>query len=501
MSIIQKVVSILLTFVGRQIFLRVLTVEYLGINGLFVNIISMLSLADLGLATAMSFSFYKPLADKNEEKLAALVGFYRKIYNYIAAFVAVAGLALTPFLKYIINLESDIPYIEVYYLIALANTVVSYLFVYKATVITADQNSSIVTKYYVWTSIMVMLLQIAILLTTGSFMAFSLATIIGTLGNNLLISGKAKRMYPFIQRKVPLEAGDRKDILNNIKSMFIYKISNVVYKGTDNIFISAIISTAIVGKYENYRLAVTNLSMFAFMIFTSLTPSIGNMIAKERPGKHMRVFTMMQTVSYWLGGFFVFCLFFLLDDFVVLWLGAGFVFDSSTKIAILLHFYLSIALYPIIAFREATGMYQKTKYAMVAAAVLKIALSIVMGIYFGLAGIVFATTISKLLTYAWYEPKILFRDHLDGKASGYLAGHVINLVMLCACIAFTYFVFPWKESAGWLEWLLRGFACTIAINAVYLLRYFRSPELKDIAGKIFGLLKKISKNNKTPLGQ
>jgi len=501
MSIIQKVVSILLTFIGRQIFLRVLTVEYLGINGLFVNIISMLSLADLGLATAMSFSFYKPLAEKDEDKLAALVGFYRKIYNIIAAFVAVAGLALTPFLKYIINLESEIPNIEIYYMIALANTVVSYLFVYKATVITADQHSSIVTKYYVWTSIMVILLQIAILLTTGSFMAYSLATILGTLGNNLFISAKANRMYPFIKRKVRLNADDRKDILKNIKSMFLYKISNVVYKGTDNIFISAIISTAIVGKYENYRLAVTNLSMFAFMIFNNLTPSIGNLIAKERREKQTRVFSMMQTVSYWIGGFFVFCLFFLLDDFVVLWLGREFVFDMVTKIAILLNFYLSIALYPIIAFREATGMYQKTKYAMVAAAILKIALSIIMGMYFGLAGIVYATTISKLLTYAWYEPKILFRDHLGGKASGYLAGHVINLAILCACIALTFFLFEWKESAGWLEWILRGAASTLAINAVYLLRYFRSPELKDIVSKTSELLKKVFKKNNMPIGQ
>jgi len=501
MSIVQKVVSILFTFIGRQIFLQVLTVEYLGINGLFVNIISMLSLADLGLATAMSFSFYKPLAEKNEEKLAALIGFYRRIYNVIAAFVAVAGLALTPFLKYIINLESDIPYIEVYYLIALANTVVSYLFVYKATIITADQHSSIVTKYYVWTSIFGMLLQIAILLTTGSFMAYCLVSVLGTLGNNLLISRKSNKMYPFIKRKARLEAGDRRDIINNIKSMFIYKVSSVVFKGTDNIFISALISTAIVGKYENYLLAVTNLSMFAFMIFTSLTPSLGNMVAKERQERQTRVFRMMQAVSYWLAGFFVYCLFFLLDDFVVLWLGREFMFGLSTKIAILVNFYQTITLYPIIAFREATGIYQKTKYVMVVAAVLKIALSTMLGIYFGLVGVIIATTISRLLTYAWYEPKILFRDHLGSKTAGYLLGHLVNFIMLSACITLTYFIFPWTESAGWLDWILKGFVLTLAINAFYLLRYFRSPEFKDITGKASELLKKLVKNNKTPLGQ
>ena len=493
MSIVAKVVSIALTFIGRQIFLQVLTVEYLGINGLFANVLSMLSLADMGLATAMSFSFYKPLAERDEDKLAALIGFYRKIYNIIALVVAVVGVALTPFLRFIISLESEIPYIEAYYLIAVANTVISYLFVYKATIITADQKSSIVTKYSVWTAILRLTLQIVVLLTTRSFMVFSLVTVISTIVNNLLITRTANRMYPYIKRNVKLDSADRRDIFKNISSMFIYKVSSVVYKGTDNIFISAIISTAIVGKYENYRLAVSNLSIIALIIFTSLTPSIGNLIAKERPEKRMRVFGIMQTVSYWLGGFFGFCLFFLLDDFVFLWLGGDFVFNLVIKVAILLDFYLQIALYPIIAFREATGIYQKTKYVMVVAAILKIVFSTTLGMYFGLAGIVFATTVSKLLTYAWYEPKVLFRDFLGGKASSYLVKHIINFIMLVACVALTNYIIPWKASADWLEWILKGAVYALIINAIYFFRYFRTPEYRDILEKTADLAKRLRK--------
>ena len=491
MSVVQKLVSILLTFFGRQIFLQVLTVEYLGINGLFTDILTMLSLADLGLAASMSFSFYKPLAEKDEDKLAALVGFYRKVYNMVAVFIGVAGLALTPFLSFVVNLENDIPYIEVYYLIAVANTVISYLFVYKATIITADQNGSIVAKYSVWTSILKLLLQIAVLLTTGSFMLYSLVTVLCTLGNNLLISRKASRMYAFIKEKVQLSADDRRAIFHNIKSMFIFKLSSVILNGSDNIVISVLISTAIVGKYENYRLAVMNLSMIAFIIFTSLAPSVGNLIAKESPERRLRVFSAMQTATYWIEGFFGFCLFFLLDDFVVLWLGGSFVFDMSTKIAILLNFYLSLTLYPIHAFREATGIYQKTKYAMVAAAVLKIALSLSLCIYFGLAGVVLASVISKLLTYAWYEPKILFRDFLGCSASGYFFRQIINFLMLVGLVALAHFFIHWKECADWPAWLLKAVVYSLGINAIYFLRFYRTPEFRDITDKIAGLLKRI----------
>ena len=489
MSIVQKIVSIALTFFGRQIFLQVLSVEYLGINGLFADILSMLSLADLGLATAMSFSFYKPLADKDEDKLAALTGFYRKVYNIIAIFIAVAGLALAPFVRHIVNLENDIPYLEAYYLIAVANTVISYLFVYRATIITADQNGSIVAKYSVWTQILKMIVQIGVLLTTGSFMLYCLVTVLGTLGNNLLITRKASKMYSFVRKKVLLDAADKREIFYNIKSMFIYKLATVIFNATDSIFISVLVGTAIVGKYDNYRLTVMNLSMIAFLVFTSLAPSIGNLIAKERPERRLRVFWIMQTATFWIGGFFGFCLFFLMDDFVVLWLGAGFAFDMFTKVAILLNFYMSLTLFPIITFREATGIYQKTKYVMVSAAMLKIALSLFLGTHWGLAGIVLSNPIAKLLTYAWYEPRLLFRDFLGGRASGYLTGHIINFAMLCALVALTHCFLPWGESANWLVWLLKAAVYSLGINAVYYLRFFKTPEFGEIAAIAAGLLK------------
>jgi len=489
MSFVQKIVSVALTFIGRQIFLQVLSVEYLGINGLFANVLSMLSLADMGLATAMSFSFYKPLSEKDENKLSALVGFYRRIYICIAAFIAVAGLALTPFLKYIINLENEIPHINVYYLIALANTAVSYLFAYRAIIITADQNSSIVNNYAMWTSILKLLLQIAVLLIWGSFMAFSLVSFFVTLLNNVLISKKAGSMYPFIKQRAALGVSDKKSIFANISSMFIYKIASVVFQGTDNIFISVLIGTAIVGKYENYTLAVSNMNSIALMVFASLTPSIGNLIAKEPPEKRVRIFNIMQTVRHWIGGFFVFCLFFLLDDFVVLWLGPGFIFDIYIKMAILIKFYLSITLYPIYTFREATGIYQKTKYVMVAAALLKIGFSILFGLQWGLAGIIFAPTVAKLITYAWYEPKVLFRDYLGGKAFDYFIGHVKNLCMFSMCIIVVYFIYTKYLNGGWPVWILSGAVCTLLINAVYFIKYRKTPEFQVVMNKTQGLIK------------
>jgi len=493
MEIAQKFISIILTFVGRQIFLQVLSVEYLGIRGLFGDVLGMLTLADLGLATAMAFTFFKPLAEKDENKLAALIQFYRKVCNVIAAIIAIVGVALTPFLRYIINIETDIPNIEVYYLITLANTVISYLFVYKATIITADQNARIITKYQMWTSVIKLTLQIVVLLIVGSYLVYCLVALSSTFATNLLISRKANKLYPFIKRKVKLAALEKQIVFKNIKSMAVFKIADVFIRGTDSILISVFVTTAIVGKYSNYVLAVSSLRHIAYVTFISLSASIGNLLAQETPEKRLRVFRLMQTVSYWVSGFFVFCLFFLLDDFVTLWLGPEFVFDIFTKLAVLLSFYLAIVMFPIYAFREATGMYQKTKYVMVATAVLKNVLAILLGIRFGLVGIIMASFFAKSLTYVWYETKILFRDFLQSRASSYLLGHLLNLCMLSGCIALIHFFFPLQPSANFFQWLVRGIVYTTVINIIYVIRHFNTDEFRYFASKAKEVVKKIKR--------
>jgi hypothetical protein len=201
----------------------------------------------------------------------------------------------------------------------------------------------------------------------------------------------------------------------------------------------------------------------------------------------------MQMAGFWLSGFFVFCLFFLLDEFVILWLGEEFVFDFLTKVTILASLYLTIILYPIVAFREATGMYQKTKYAMVTAAALKIMLSVVLGIYMDLPGIILATIVSRLMTYAWYEPRVLFRDFLGGRgARRYLLGNLLNAAMLAGCIVAVFFLITLPEINGWSGWLIRGIACAAFINLLYFARYIKTPEFRFAADKLKGLLKRRS---------
>lgn len=486
----NKGISLILSLVSRYIFLYILPIEYLGINGVFADVLVMLSLADLGMATAMAYSFYKPLAEHDEDKLKALMTFYRKIYHIIAAMVAVVGLLAIPFLKYIIHVEQEIPHITLYYLISLFNTVVSYLFAYKQSIITADQKFYIISKYSMWIAFAKIIFQTIALYFTHSYTIYLCVGIITTVSYNLLVNHQANKYYPFLKEKRELLKEEKKDIFSNMKSVFIYKISNILMSGTDNTLISILVNTAAVGLYTNYLTVVNRIVQFSGVFFSSITASIGNLVAKETKEKSYKIFCQMQLCSIWIGGFIVLALYFLLEEFIEIWLGEEYVLSQYVLIAILCNVFYDIIKQPILSFREATGMYKKVKYIMLVCAIVNIILSIVLGKIWGTAGIIMASFLAKVTTTFWYEAKLLFYDYFQVELRKYILQILSGTAFCILCGWICSFVMKHIMVTNIFEWIVKGIACTIVINIVYLLRYGRNEDLRMIAKGIIHNYKK-----------
>ncbi len=156
------------------------------------------------------------------------------------------------------------------------------------------------------------------------------------------------------------------------------------------------IGTFYVGYYSNYTIIVNKLTAFVNTIFYSLTASLGNLIVKEEKEQRYNIFKIMQSVSMVLSTFFVTCVLLLQQDFIYVWLGNEYKLDNLVVVAIVLNFYFSISLLPIWVFREATGLYQQTKFVMLITAVVNVIVSILLGKFIGLARVIFATSICKL---------------------------------------------------------------------------------------------------------
>lgn len=479
-SLGNQIVTILLGFVNRSVFIWTLGVGYLGISGLFSDILTMLSLADLGFGVALTYSMYKPLAEHDYDRLAALTGLYRRVYRIIALAVTIIGLALVPFLKYLINLRHPIPHITVYYLLFLANTVASYLVVYKTSILTADQKDYLLKKYQSLFSVGQVVCTTVLLWLTHNYFVYLLVQVIFTYAQNFYASWVAERQYPFIKKHVTMPFSEVKAIFRNLYSVFLYKISGVLLNATDNTIISVMIGTGMVGYYSNYSIVTTQLSNLISTIFYSLTASLGNLVVKEKSKRRYRVFKVIQSVNDIFSSFCVACLFLLLQDFIRVWLGHQFLLSQLTLLAIIVNFYLGVVLLPIWIYREATGLYQQTKYVMVVTAAINLILSIWLAKVLGIAGVLFASAIARLLTYFWYEPVLLFREYFAVSSWSYFASILKNILATVVVIFVGKVLFAHFVVNDWLTLFVKAFGVGTVSLVLTIVFYGRSQGAKLI---------------------
>lgn len=487
-SVGYQMLNLVLSFVSRTIFLQVLGVGYLGINGLFSDVLSMLNMAELGIGTAMTYSMYKPLAESDQETLAGLTHFYKKIYRFIALTIAVIGVALVPFLPYLINLENDIPHVELYYLLFLAGNVASYFVVAKTTVLYADQKNHILIKYSAFWHTAQIITMLVVLWLTKNYTLYLLTQIFFVYGQNIHKSCVADRYYPFLRKKVKLPKEKTKSIFKDVGSAFIYKVANLLITATDNTLISVLISTEMVGYYSNYHIIVGKLSNLIGTLFSSLIASLGNLIAKESAEKRFQVFQTMQSLSLIISTFCVTCLALLEDDFIRVWLGDAYLLSPPTLLAIVINFYFLIAMKPVTAFREAAGLFRKTKYIMLWAAGLNIGFSVALGMIWGLPGILLATSISKLLTYFWYEPKLLFQDYFVKPCRLYFLEMAQNVMITIISIILAWCTTNWFVPQSWMQLIGKGIIVALVSLAVIILCYRKTQGYILLSGKCKSLI-------------
>lgn len=490
-GMVQQIVTLILTFVTRTVFIRCLSISLLGINSLFSNILTVLSLADLGFGTAILYSMYKPLAENDTNKLSSLMNYFRKIYFCIAGIVFIVGICLLPFLQYFVK-ENNIVNLKLYYCLFLLDSVVSYLLAYKVNIINADQKNYLIKKYTLVFNILKTILQCITLVLFKNFLVYLLIQIFCTFLTNLYGAFLAKKMYPYISKKNTLNKEDKKIIINNVKSLFIYKIGGIILNNTDNILISTIMGITMVGYYTNYITIITAITNITAIIFTTITYSVGNMIATEKKDKQLNIFYKIDFLGNFVFSFISICLVVLLNDLINCWIGKEYFIDNFTIIFIVINFYIVGTLNAVCMFRDTTGLFKKTKYLLLLTSILNLIFSILLGIKFGLCGIIGATAIARILTNFWYEPLALLKYYFNTNVYIYFLSKIYNIIISVLTTIIVFYLTKSIVVSTWGDLFFKTF-CTVTIAFIFmLLFYFKSNNLKYYFDL---LLKSIKKGN------
>lgn len=490
----NQLLNLVMSFISRTVFIHYLGVEFLGISGLFSNILQILSMADLGFNTAMVYSMYRPIANNDTQKLAALIAFYKKIYNIIAFAILLIGLCLVPLLPYIVNTATEIENLTIYYILYLLNTVMSYLFVYKTALMEAHQKSYILNNYDSVFIILQNIFQIAVLVFTSNFILYLLVQIIVSFLKNFYKARKTEKMYPYIRSNAVLDKPERISIFQNVKSMFIYKIGGVLLNNTSNILISIIVNTITVGYYSNYLIIITAANTFMNILFNSVTASLGNLNVSSDNEKQYMYFKRINFFAVCIFSFVGICFYLLLDDFITIWLGPTFTLDKLSVLAISLNFVIPGTIRTVSLYRDTMGMFKDTKYVFFVTAVINIIFSLLLGNVLGLAGVLFSTVIARILTNAWFEPVVLFKNYLHRPVKEYFKRQLYYWVVFFIILVLTSFICSLITLQNlYVYFVVKTMVCVIISVGLLCIFYFKLSEFKYLLELFKTVLLKVIK--------
>jgi len=477
-----------LKFASRRVFVFTLGKAYLGLNGLFSDILSALSLAELGFGVSITYSLYRPVAQGDTELIKSLVRLYRRVYRTVGAAVLAAGLALSPFLNFFVKeMPGDIPSIPLIYALTVVNTGISYFWSYKSTLLFVYQKKYIDATVRTVVALFATGAQIAVLLLTRNFFLYLLVQILCGLLPNILASRRAERMYPYLRedRRSYPDRETAREIFRNVRALFIHKAAGMMVYSVDSILISALVSLGTAGIYSNYKLICTNVGGVVDRLYDAVSASIGNLVATEGDeDRRHRVFSMLSFSAFLLYSACAVAMLVLFEPFILLCFGGDYLLPRRTVLLLLAQFYITGMRTVIQKFRGAMGLFWYDRYKALAEVAVNLVFSLVLARRFGLDGILAATVLDLLLIPFWVDPLVLFRYGWRERRGQRLAGYFLRYLLWTGGMLLagwgTERVCRLAGGPGFWNLAAKGLTCAVLYGGMLLVLFGWTPECRDL---------------------
>lgn len=473
--------SYVATFLSRKIFLHFLDPRYLGLDALFFNLTTLLSLSELGIGTAIAYSLYKPLAFNEVDKIKSLMRFYKRAYRTIGVFVLLLGTALMPVLPHILGELPDLPHVNLIYFIYIFHASMSFVISHRRTLLIADQKRYLDSLYQYGFLTAKHIIQMAVIVFSQNFIYFLFVMVIITFIENILLRRKIENIYPYLLEKdvEPIGQLESTQLKKNIYAISLQRVGTFLVDGTDNILIVTFVDLLSAALYSNYVLIREAVFRVFDIIYSSIRASIGNLFASESLEESKRAFFQLHFVSTWLFGWAAICIYFISTPFISLWLGPAFLLPKATVLVIAINFYLRGIRQPVLTFRDSLGLFWYDRYKSFAEAFVNLVVSIILVKRIGFIGVILGTSISTLTVCSWLEPYILFRFGFKEGMNIYIKKSLMYFLWtsiawgLCAALLATVKI---TNLLGLLAF--RSVVCLILPNLLFYAVFMRTEEFR-----------------------
>lgn len=484
-ALLSQGIIVLLSFITRTIFIKNLGANYLGINGLFTNILTVLSFAELGFGTAIVYALYKPLAENDYNKISALMNFYSKVYRFIGIFVLISGIILVPYLNFFINdvkeLPGDMPPLWIVYILYLLNSSVSYFFNYKRSIVIASQNGYLDSLNQLTFTFVRNVVQILILIVFKDFLLYLIVQVVCTLLSNIIISIKADKLFPYLKekKKEKLNKENLKEIVKNVSAMSFHKFGSVIVSGTDSILISKFVGVIAAGYYSNYVLLTTTVKTVYIQILSPITASVGNFVTSKTEDEVYKFFKKLFFLNAYIAIFCTSCLTSLVNPFISLLWGDEYTFSNITVYLIMFSFFINCMRQVSNIFIDTNGLFWQIRWKSFFEAIINftVCLFLVKSLKLGVTGIVLGTIVSNIMTNFWWEPYVVHKFALKKPLLNYFISYskvlVVYLITLLITLGIESYIL--ENFAGFV---IKSIISFIVPNLIIWIIYRKTEEYK-----------------------
>lgn len=493
-GVLSQVAACILSLFSRRVMVETIGVEGVGLNAFLTSVIAMLSLAELGIGTAIVYHMYAPLAEGDRDRIIRLMNFYKSVYRAIAAVILLLGLTLMPFMDKIVD---DVSYSKGYVLLIFAlfllQTTSSYLFTYKRSLLSADQKQYIITIYDMGYKLFTVIAGIAVLKLTHELAWYLVLLTVATVTENILISRRVDRLYPYIKgARERLGNKDRRMLAGDVKNVFVGRISGFITQSTDSILINVLVGTIQTGLYSNYNIILGTLTTTVNQLSAAMRGSLGNLIASEDERYVEKVHERLLFVMFLAGSFCASCLTGLIDPFIELAFGEGLLLGRITVYICIFNMYMTAVDIPIWNAVAAAGLFAYDKYISIIGSSVNLIVSFILGKRVGMAGILFGTSCTYIIQYT-LKTILFYKKHLNRSCVKIMAKSIIYLAAAaCECAVTAYLTAKIGIANEYAAFVLRGIISG-AVAAAGCLLFFKTEEFgyaRTLAGQAIGRIHK-----------
>ncbi len=459
-SMAAQVIYLLINFVLRRFFIQYFGVEILGINGVLADVLNTLSLAELGIQSAITFRLYEPLAKGRMGEVNEIITLFRKLYWAIGCFFVVAGFVCMPFLGFFIkDVSYSMGYIRIAFFLQLMVSASTYFLAYKRTLLYADQKQYLCSLVDICCNFCFAVAKFLVIIGTGNYYLYLLVQITQNVVSNLIVHVICKRRYQNLNERAEVSAELKKNLFSDVKNVFTSKLATYVYGSTDNLVISSLISTVSVGYLSSYKYITSCLMSIVYYMMIPIQPMIGNYLVDESVERSKNLFKNYTFVRYFLAMILLVPAICLADTFIAIWIGSDFTMNSMITYLLVADTYISIVYGPTGEYINARGLFEKEKKIMILAAVMNIVLSVAGTFVIGIYGVLLGTVVCQVILWIG-KSSIVFKHifHMERKEyAGYWLEQGKGLLLFCltawAGKLFTACVLP---EAGIVSFVVKG---------------------------------------------